>query len=43
MDEAEVDVVTAQSSASNMRRRYRIAREAGRWVCLGQVMKISPA
>jgi len=42
-DEAEVDVIATQSTAKSMRRRYRIAYEAGRWVCLGQVMKISPA
>jgi hypothetical protein len=42
-DEAEVDVVTTHRTAKTMRRRYRIAHEAGRWVCLGQVMKISPA
>jgi hypothetical protein len=42
-DEAEVDVVTAHSAARSMRRRYRVVYEAGRWVCLGQIMKISPA
>jgi hypothetical protein len=42
-DEAEVDVITTRRTADTTRRRYRIVREAGRWVCLGQVMKISPA
>ena len=41
--DTEVDVIATQSTAKSMRRRYRIAYEAGRWVCLGQVMKISPA
>jgi hypothetical protein len=43
MDEAEVDIITTLRAAQTMRRRYRVVHEAGRWVCLGQVMKISPA
>ena len=43
MDEAEVDVITTYRTAKTMRRRYRIAYDAGRWVCLGQIMKVSPA
>jgi len=42
-DEAEVDVITTRRTAETTRRRYRVVYEAGRWVCLGQVMKISPA
>ena len=42
-DEAEVDVITTRRTVETIRRRYRIVYEAGRWVCLGQVMKISPA
>jgi len=42
-DEAEVDVITTRRTAETIRRRYRVVYEAGRWVCLGQVMKISPA
>jgi hypothetical protein len=42
-DEAEVDVISTHRTARTMRRRYRIAYDAGRWVCLGQVMKVSPA
>lgn len=43
MDEAEVDVITTRRTVETTRRRYRLVYEAGRWVCLGQVMKISPA
>jgi len=42
-DEAEVDVIITRRTAETVRRRYRVVYEAGRWVCLGQVMKISPA
>ena len=42
-DEAEVDVITTRRTVESTRRRYRVVYEAGRWVCLGQVMKISPA
>lgn len=42
-DEAEVDVTNTYRTAQTMRRRYRVVYDAGRWVCLGQVLKISPA
>jgi len=42
-DEAEIDVTLARSSTDSIRHRYRVAREGGRWTCLGLVMKVSPA
>jgi hypothetical protein len=42
-DEAEVDVITTRRTVETIRRRYRVVYEGGRWVCLGQVIKISPA
>lgn len=42
-DEAEIAVALARSSTDSIRHRYRVARDGGRWTCLGLVMKMSPA
>lgn len=42
-DETEIAVTLARSSTDSVRHRYRVAREGGRWTCLGQVIKMSPA
>jgi hypothetical protein len=41
--EAEVPTATAGREGAPLRRRYRVVREADRWIALGLVMKMSPA
>jgi hypothetical protein len=42
-DEADVNISVLRKSGELIRRRYRVVRDGGRWVCLGQVLKVSPA
>ena len=42
-DEAWVTVVQVQSRGESLRKQYRVVREAGRWTCLGPILKLSPA
>ena len=39
-DEAEIAVTLTHSTTDSIPHRYRVAREGGRWTCLGQVMKM---
>lgn len=42
-DEAWVSVRHYRSQLSSGRQQYRVVREQARWICLGPIMKLSPA
>jgi hypothetical protein len=42
-DEAVVEVEHFRSATMSGRRKYRVVREAGAWVCLGPVVEMTPA
>lgn len=42
-DEAWVSVRHYRSALSSGRQQYRVVREQARWICLGPILKLSPA
>ncbi len=42
-NEAVVEVEHFRSAVFSGRRRYRVVRELSRWMCLGEVVRMTPS